>query len=117
MMENRLPRHQISLRDFLILFLFISFVIGITSTRLSAYRDLHGEIRLELHNAYELEVAALLNGDTGAEQITHVRHGIANLERQTAKHLAMTFFLLGVGTAVFALALSIPRIRSWMTRD
>jgi hypothetical protein len=115
-MENRLSRYQISLRDGLILFFFISCVLGITITRLMAYQALHEAIRLELENCYQLEVDALVQGDTNSEKVAQAKRLIANLEQQASTHLIYTFTLLGITTVCFALALVFPRIKKWMTR-
>jgi len=115
-MEKQLKRYQLSLRDTLLLFGFISCILGLTVPRLTSFRALHAEIRLELNNSYQLESDALVQGSTNAEQIAQVEDHIERLEGEANQHMTMTFVLFGITTACFALAISIPRIQSWMTR-
>jgi hypothetical protein len=115
-MEKRLIRFQLSLRDTLLLFGFISCILGLTVTRLTTFRALHAEIRLELDNSYQLESDALVQGNKNAEQIAQVQDRIERLDGEASQYMTMTLVLFGITTACFALAIFIPRIQSWMTR-
>ena len=116
-MDNQRQRYQLSLRETVLLFGFISCLLGLTMTRLISFRALHAEIRLKLNNSYQLESEALVVGHANDEQIAQVQHRIEKLERAANQHLTKTFVLFGITTAGFALAISIPRIQSWVTRS
>ena len=116
-MEKRLLGHQIGLRDLLILFVATSCILGVTITRLQAFRALHQQIRLQSLVVFQLELDSQARGDDVlSDRIAQQKRSIARLEHEANRHITITFILLGVIFAIFALALGIARLWTWKAR-
>ena len=99
----------------LILFLGIACIMGITITRLQAYRQLHVEIRGKMDEAFQFELASRIGGPVDRDRLNEMKNEITRLEGQSSLHMLITFGMIGAAGVCMAAALSLHHLRLWFS--